>query len=964
MLLHSGVRHLQVSLLALLMAAPAIAQEVKKEPAAPANAAEPNKAQSAAIADASKTAALEKKDEPVQLSPFTVTTNRDQGYFAANTLAGSRMNTNIADLAASISVITKQQMADTGSIDVNDVFRYEANTEGSSTYTAATGTFRNDGFLDVNAGGTQGNNVSSFTNATANRVRGIGVPSSAVNYYPAIGQIPLDSYNVQSVEISRGPNSMLFGLGSPAGIVNQSVAQAALNKSSTNVTVRFDQYGSYRGSLSFNRGLIDDKLAIYGAFLYDNRQFDRKPSYDLTRRQYGAFTFKPFSKTTLSGFVEGYSNDNRRPNTLTPRDFVTQWNLAGQPVYDSQTRQFYRLSDNKILGSYIINASSPYAQESRSFITSMSGYNPALRGGAPSGQTISDTNFTTYNGVSIFGDAAITASGFAYNKTPSANALFVPGVARVNQARSLMQIADGQLVNWFQPLYGTKYATSWPTAPAGPPLAGPPATTTGPSDANIWLNPTWAAIDNRDFYQSSGFTGINNGIVGYKYPGVTNSAIYDWRKVNINQMNFGHDKNTNYNLEFNQDILDNLYFNAGWFRQDFDSQTNYTVAQLNVTTLFVDINKYLPDGTPNPYFGKPYVYDQDPDQYINAELDDHYRAMLAWTPDFTQKAGWMKWLGHHQILGLWSKDDYMGTSYRRRLEYLDSSSQDGKFRYMANQNPNNDGSPTGWNYQTTSLQRAFYLAAPQDPNGIVTRSSGTWDPLRFGGDIKVYDYNNSRFTTVNMTTVFNDFDAGTGRAQRIVDSISGGWTAYLWNDRFIGTFGVRQDKYKARVTNTANTQVTDSDGTVLSPAITNAQKWVNGFFQEDFLFNRWGRWDKMDGTTRTLGGVLRPFQHWGSIDSRAQTGSVWWQFVRDFGVSYNQSDNFNPPSLAQVDPFGNPLPKPTGTGKDYGFQFSLFDNKLFARVTWFEASNENERVGANPALLSRMTDNVDQTLFR
>jgi outer membrane receptor protein involved in Fe transport len=38
-------------------------------------------------------------------------------------------------------------------------------------------------------------------------------------------RIPFDSYNTQSVEITRGPNSLLFGLGTPAGIVNQSAAQ-------------------------------------------------------------------------------------------------------------------------------------------------------------------------------------------------------------------------------------------------------------------------------------------------------------------------------------------------------------------------------------------------------------------------------------------------------------------------------------------------------------------------------------------------------------------------------------------------------------------------------------------------------------------------------------------------------------------------------------------------------------------
>ena len=913
----------------------------------PAQQTTPTPAEAAAAA-----AAQPRKEDTVVLSPFVVSTSKDSGYYAANTLAGSRMNTNIADLGAAISVVTKQQMEDTGSLDINDVFRYEINTEGSGTYTPTGGgylTLRSDGVLDVSGGASTGSSVTPFTNATANRVRGIGVPSSAVNYYPSIGQVPFDAYNTSSVEISRGPNSMLFGLGSPAGIVNQSTAQAQMNRDTANVTLRADQYGSYRGSFNFNKGLIDDKLAIYGAAVYDNRQFDRKPSYDKTKRYYGAFTWKPLKKTTLKFNIESYDNENRRPNTLTPRDFITEWNKAGQPYYDPLTRKIVRGSDGKTVGDYVINASSPLANEVRTFIESMPNFNPALWNAAK----------TTYNGVTIFGDAALTTStGFsALNNTPATNAMFVPGITWVGAPRTTMQIADGQLVNWFQILNGQKYRTQWgtPTNPAA-------NADLFPTDAAIWANPVWSDAYNRSYTSSSGWTGIGNNIVGYKYPGVTDKAIYDWTKTNINQMNFGHDKNTNYNLEFEQEILSDLYLTAGWFRQDFHSLSNYTVSQLNVATLYVDTNKTLPDGTANPYFGKPYVEDSDPDRYINDQLDDHYRVMLAYTPDFTRKEGWMKWLGHHQILGLASRDESDLTQLRQRLEYVSSTTPEGMYRYGANQNNNADGSPTGWNYQTTSLRRAYYLAAPGDPNGVVTRASGEWTGDPFAGDIKVYDYATNSFKSLNLTTLYNTFDASTGRTQRVVDSISGGITSYLWNDRLVATFGVRQDKYKAR--STTDAAITDpATKAVISPALTIPQKWSNGLYNTDTILNRWKLWDKLQGTTRTLGGVLRPFQHWNNIEAKADQGSLFWQFVRDFGVSYNESDNFNPPATAQTDAFMNPLPKPTGEGKDYGFQFQLFDRKLFARVSWFEASNENERTNPGTSI-SRLTLNVDTTLFR
>src|SRR5260221_382282 len=71
------------------------------------------------------TAAAEKVDETVVLSPFTVTSDNN-GHQASNTLSGTRLNSKLEDLGSSITVVTKQQMTDLGMLDINDVFRYEA----------------------------------------------------------------------------------------------------------------------------------------------------------------------------------------------------------------------------------------------------------------------------------------------------------------------------------------------------------------------------------------------------------------------------------------------------------------------------------------------------------------------------------------------------------------------------------------------------------------------------------------------------------------------------------------------------------------------------------------------------------------------------------------------------------------------------------------------------------------------
>lgn len=950
----SAVRRLLASLLALLLTVPLAAQNAETAP----SAAEAERAAARKQADldaAVNRGAAVASDETVVLSPFTVESGADKGYFAANTLAGSRMKTNLADLGAAISIVTIQQMEDFGSIDLNDVFRYEVNTEGSGSYTPATQSFRNDGILDVNAGGTQGNNVASLTNATANRVRGLGSPSAAINYYPSIAALPPDIYNTESIEISRGPNSMLFGLGSPAGIANTSTAKASVQRNTNKVQLRTDDRGSFRSSFSFNRVLVKDKLGVYAAFVYNDQQFKRKPSYDITSRQYAAITYKPFSKTTIRANFENYVNQNRRPNTISPIDYVTQWDLAGRPIYDNLTKKITITKTGQVVGPYISSNSSPYAQQARDYIRSLPNYNPALRGTSATVFGGTDTTFTFYNGQPLFGGATVSQLNPALSlavPNPAASAFYVPGMALINTGRAYMQIANGTLQGWYQPLYNTTYTTAYAIPGTGG-TAAPPNVNNPIS--NIWNNPASADVYDRAAFMSGGWTNNSflNNLGGYRYPGVTDRSIYDWQNVNLLESNYGSQKNRNYNVELEQQITKDLFFNAGLFRQDFKQTSNYTLSQLNAVALRVDLNKYNPDGTPNPYVGLPMVQDLDPDRYINNQVDDHFRAMLAYTPDFRQKDGLLKWLGHHQILGLWSRDESTAIAIRQRLNYVGAGSYAAAVRYVANPNDNANGTRTGWNFGGAT-QRFFYLANPGDALGRVTRSTGEWNETTFKGDIRVYNYLNNSFENANVTETYNTF-ADPGRSQRILQSLSGGITSYLWNDRLVVTFGARLDKFKAR--NSTTGAINNPDGTV-TPALTPVQRFrPDGYFDFDSMWNRWNVWNRATGRTKTGGGVLSPFRNWASIEDRASNGSQFWQFIRDFGFVYNWSNNFDAPSGAQNDAFGKQLPNPQGVGRDMGFQFTALDGKLYARATWFKSSSMYQRISAGTAL-GRLTAQV------
>ncbi|MFO1452415.1 MAG: TonB-dependent receptor plug domain-containing protein [Opitutaceae bacterium] len=286
-------------------------------------------------------------EEVVNLSPFTVVSD-DRGYQASNTLSGTRLNSKLEDLGASITVVTKQQMLDTAVLDLNDVFLYEASTEGTGNYTQFTPN-RNGGIIDGTANDP----------ARANRIRGVGSPISGSGVNVAIGnfssnsKIPMDTYNIDSVEISRGPNSNLFGLGAAAGTVNLVASQANLTRQSASVGARVDDEGGFRFNLDINRPLIKDKLALRFSAVNESKGFTREPAEEKIQRYYGAIKAKPFRNTTLSASYERYDNSYRRPNSLTPRDTTQEWKANGSPTWDPTT-QLVTLANGTVSGPFAV----------------------------------------------------------------------------------------------------------------------------------------------------------------------------------------------------------------------------------------------------------------------------------------------------------------------------------------------------------------------------------------------------------------------------------------------------------------------------------------------------------------------------------------------------------------------------------------------------------------------------------
>jgi hypothetical protein len=278
-------------------------------------------------------------DEVVTLSPFEVVSDT-KGYYSANTMSGTRFNTKLQDLGASITVMTKEQMSDFAMTDINDVFLYTAGTEGTGTYSD----------FAMNRNGELTDNVS-LNPTQANRVRGIAAANVSYGNFETMGRVPLDPLVLEGVEISRGPNANVFGLGNPSGTVNQVPVGANTTRHRTLIEGRLDDWDGHRASLDVNRYLIKDKLAIRFSALDQREGFVRKPSGLDTVRYNGMIKYQPFKNTTINASYLYYKSDGNRPNFTPPRDYVSYWAENGKPTWDPITQTVH--SNGQSFGPFI-----------------------------------------------------------------------------------------------------------------------------------------------------------------------------------------------------------------------------------------------------------------------------------------------------------------------------------------------------------------------------------------------------------------------------------------------------------------------------------------------------------------------------------------------------------------------------------------------------------------------------------
>ncbi|HEX2861682.1 MAG TPA: TonB-dependent receptor plug domain-containing protein [Lacunisphaera sp.] len=835
--------------------------------------------------------AASEKEEPVLiLSPFEVVADDgNDGYVTTTTLAGNRLATDLRDLGTSLSVYNSQFLNDIGATDARSLLQYTLGTEVGGVL----------GNYSGSGGGTAPNTGAAYQNPqSTNRVRGLVGADNTRDLY--LTNIPWDGYNIEAVDIQRGPNAILFGQGSAGGVINTRTKQAGY-RNSGEFSVRVDQYGSVRGSLDVNRVLLKDELSIRLAAVQNEAKFKQEPAFENFNRQFLALRFEPKflkrgnARTIIKLNGELGSSTSNRPRNMPPLDRITPWFGIGTPTYNlAWLRE----------GNWQIPGRGDAARQD--FATPANpnpNFEPLLGGRG--------TGFAGYFGGSVFQfEAGSSAPVFAMALNPVAYL----GLG-ANGER------DGNIAG---------------LAPSGP--TGMP----GYREYAAELGLPFASLTKDKFITDPSVFDFYDNLID----GNIKREWYDFHSFDASiSQTFFNDKVG----------IDIGYHEESYKSGGFDPVGN--TINIDVHSQWTDGTNtpagwYL-DGTQNYGAGRPFVTVGNSEGRSQVERES-IRATAFATHDFGQKgqAHWLlRALGQHTLTGMasrdesfrygqsWVKSTFVG-DYYNHAQFAEIKANNGRFwadfvpirvMYIG---PGLTGKTLGQDLGIRASSVAPQIGDkatlryfdstwtatgvnPADPwlnqvtaglPGGPVVSTQSENPANYRGWLtrEVSLLTDSNAANREFLTTGRDWDDRFNEAQAIM------WQGKFWDDSIVATAGLRKDEVGQTVTRWNRDESTE-DPTQIPNQVSNV-----GPFEEES--KSWG--------------VVAHFDRLPFIGKWAKRLPV------SISATYNKSENFQTGQVFR-DYFGQDLPLPAGETKDMGVIVATRDGKYSVRINKFESSVKN-----------------------
>jgi len=687
-----------------------------------------------ATASADDTDDSKKKDDDkdqsvVVLSPFEVSTAQDKGYAASSSLAGSRLNTQLRDIAASVQVITPEFVKDVGATNLEKLLVYTTNTEIGGV----GGNFYGGDTWD------KGRARDMLTEPQkTTRIRGLNDADLTREYFPS--DVPMDWYNMSRADISRGPNSILFGLGSPAGLINNTLKVPNMRKDANSFELQVGSYGSIRQVLDVDQTLIPDQLGVRVVALNDEARFRQKYTFNHDSRLFTALRWQPkLSEHIYTQFdvqAEWGRINANRPVSGTPGDFMSTWFGAANKL--SIPNDEYWTAPGFVEGLY-------------------------------ASQTIGGQLWDDHP-VSFFSDANSGTVGLPGN---SIQAMLLRGGHNVNGG------GWGSWVGLLNP--------NWIQIDSNPKN----------TKAYYANNPTITGILN-DYESKTGktFRGFGQGMWPTQMivDGPLSRLLEDENLIGPNKREYNNFKD--FNLAFTQSYFDgragvNVAYNNQTYRTGY---TNLMEGLWGMNMISVDVNETLRGSNiPNPNYGRPYTIGEGRGGIFEKDRENirgtAYGVLKA--DDFFRKDSWMaRILGEHTFTGVWSSQRYDNFDryyalYRWQPNYLQTVD-----------NWNGYATWRGLHYLGDSL---LNTASMNDVTGVHGVSTSQTPPLT---QSVWYDkqgvWTQSDFSLISSTSDIDKLYDGVGQGYDITKSKSFVWQGKMLDNVLVPIFGWREDEYTRR----------------------------------------------------------------------------------------------------------------------------------------------------------------------
>ncbi len=284
----------------------------------------------AASADA-KVEKLEK--EPVVLSPFKVTTDKDRGYAATNTISGSRVDTPIKDLPLPITVVTSEFISDIGATNLRESLSYVAGiglqSQNDLENKGGIGGIQSSAYGPGGVNNPEG--ITSNISGTQLKIRGF-ITNNVLRDGFLRGS-PSDSIGIDRIEVVQGPNALLYGTGNFGGVVDY-LTKRPMNKQQGWATFGYGTNNFMRATLDVT-GPVSAPLGIDYRLVGAWEDSDTNIDSQHTSHYYIApsFSWKPTKTTDILFSYEYAKGEN---NGYGFRALRAAQGTGGTPINNDQ----------------------------------------------------------------------------------------------------------------------------------------------------------------------------------------------------------------------------------------------------------------------------------------------------------------------------------------------------------------------------------------------------------------------------------------------------------------------------------------------------------------------------------------------------------------------------------------------------------------------------------------------------